>query len=902
VYQFEDDTSVFEIELHAPDGADNNANIPQIIVFPDKDFLFVAEFKKQGEDLLLLGPDDRTAIMFDYFKSTTRAAIVTPDGAGLTGATVEALAQSHHPEDYAQAQAADLPMARRPIGQVQKATGSASVMRNGTLVELQAGDNVSQGDVVQTASNSSLVIKFNDGTVFGLSSSARIVLNEMVYSANASGNSALFTLVQGVIGFVAGRIAKTGDFNVDTPVATMAIRGTAVQTEISATSGITKFSLLTEPDGKVGSFLLYSKLNPSRVIASVSDPAHATVVTPISPSEVRVSEIMKTSDAFQSETSFFRDLFQFFSSTGQKRGSSDVEGIPFLPASATFSSVEGHHETIVPFDLGLPALQRANLSLPEPQPPLSFEGTVVEDGPLARVESTLETRPSGWPIDRPATLPWGVTYDDEAGTFTLDPSHPAYQRLAAGQTEVVKVDYALLDGDTGTPATISWIVTGRNDAPQARPDRVSKVDETGKTVLATGANDSDVDGDALHIVSWSQPLEGRVSLSSSGALVFDAGRDFRALSAGQTATISFKYTISDGHGGFDSATATLHVQGQGSFKAKPISADAGGRLAFNDQPVSLTIEAPSQTTSDTAHLSVSLKLGEVVQPKINVLYAVDISGSTVDPFQGTAVGDLNQDGRSNTILDAEIASLIHLTDRIRGLGFAEEDVTITVIPFNGAANPAEAEGSAQNPVNTAAATFGLGSAGDEAVADFLKGLSTGGDTSFEEALRATLEKLQGLDQGGERNIVYFLSDGNGAGDTADEKAALEAVHHAQISAMGMGSNSSLSGLDLIDNTGTAQRLNAIDQLDVSLLGLPIPGGDVLDIDLFVNGTQLRDVGVEDLTGYPGNLSLGLTLSELNRFAGDHNSVTASVTLSGGQVFTAQLDIAGMLPRSTDLFL
>jgi hypothetical protein len=50
---------------------------------------------------------------------------------------------------------------------------------------------------------------------------------------------------------------------------------------------------------------------------------------------------------------------------------------------------------------------------------------------------------------------------------------------------------------------------------------------------------------------------------------------------------------------------------------------------------------------------------------MNILYVVDISGSTTDRFAGTSVGDLNQDGSANTILDAEIASLIRLTERIR---------------------------------------------------------------------------------------------------------------------------------------------------------------------------------------------------------------------------------------------
>src|SRR5207253_1736395 len=103
---------------------------------------------------------------------------------------------------------------------------------NGVSIILNNGDNVHQGDVVQSGSNSSLGITFIDGSVFGLASNAKMVLNEMVYDPNGSSNSSLLSLVSGTISFVAGATAKHGDMKVDTPVATMGIRGTAVLVEI----------------------------------------------------------------------------------------------------------------------------------------------------------------------------------------------------------------------------------------------------------------------------------------------------------------------------------------------------------------------------------------------------------------------------------------------------------------------------------------------------------------------------------------------------------------------------------------------------------------------------------------------------------------------------------------------
>src|SRR5262249_42653693 len=121
------------------------------------------------------------------------------------------------------------------IGHVTKLTGSATAIRNGVSIILNMGDNVEKNDVVQSGSDSTLGITFIDGTVFGLSANARMVLNEMVYDANGSNNSSLLTLVAGTITFVAGETAKHGDMKVNTPVATMGIRGTAVLVEIDFT-------------------------------------------------------------------------------------------------------------------------------------------------------------------------------------------------------------------------------------------------------------------------------------------------------------------------------------------------------------------------------------------------------------------------------------------------------------------------------------------------------------------------------------------------------------------------------------------------------------------------------------------------------------------------------------------
>ena len=238
---------------HVPDGT---------FVVPDANLIFNGEFKRAGLDLVL-SHEGHEFVVHDYFKGDKRAAIASPDGAHLTGDVVNAL--TGHVQ---YAQAAPGTAAAQVIGHVTKLSGSATAVRNGVSVILNNGDNVEKGDVVSTGADSTLGITFIDGTVFGLSSNARMVLNEMVYDPNGSSNSSLLSLVAGTITFVAGETAKHGDMKIDTPVATMGIRGTAVLTQINfvvpAGGGDPQpqasFQVLVEPNGTTGSYILFDKV------------------------------------------------------------------------------------------------------------------------------------------------------------------------------------------------------------------------------------------------------------------------------------------------------------------------------------------------------------------------------------------------------------------------------------------------------------------------------------------------------------------------------------------------------------------------------------------------------------------------------------------------------------------
>jgi hypothetical protein len=138
------------------------------------------------------------------------------------------------------------------------ATGSVTIEHAGAVViqanvSGQAGtvkvdDLVYLGDVVQTGGRWPGRNQLCCGTSFSLSSKARMALTEFVYDPNGKSNSTLFNLTNGTFTFIAGKIAKTGDMKIDTPVATMGIRGATPHVEVSD-DGTVKFSTLIE-EGK----------------------------------------------------------------------------------------------------------------------------------------------------------------------------------------------------------------------------------------------------------------------------------------------------------------------------------------------------------------------------------------------------------------------------------------------------------------------------------------------------------------------------------------------------------------------------------------------------------------------------------------------------------------------------
>ena len=83
------------------------------------------------------------------------------------------------------------------IGQIRSLFGVVTVVRaNGKTEQVGAGDILSRGDLIETGADGRVGITFSDGTLFNLSSRARMSLDEFVCTSDGHLNSALFNLTQ----------------------------------------------------------------------------------------------------------------------------------------------------------------------------------------------------------------------------------------------------------------------------------------------------------------------------------------------------------------------------------------------------------------------------------------------------------------------------------------------------------------------------------------------------------------------------------------------------------------------------------------------------------------------------------------------------------------------------------
>lgn len=166
------------------------------------------------------------------------------------------------------------------------------------------------------------------------------------------------------------------------------------------------------------------------------------------------------------------------------------------------------------------------------------------------------------------------------GSLNYNPLN-AFQGLSEAATDIISFTYTVENSITTeqAEATVVLTIKGINDPPAAMDDSVqtSIAEVLAGNVLIDNGNgaDSDAEGDDLSVsaVNGSNADIGTEIILASGALltlnadgtfVYDPNAAFDELEAGGSDIDSFDYTLSDGKGGFGTATVTVTVNAPAS--------------------------------------------------------------------------------------------------------------------------------------------------------------------------------------------------------------------------------------------------------------------------------------------------------------------------------------------------
>ncbi len=258
--------------------------------------------------------------------------------------------------------------------------------------------------------------------------------------------------------------------------------------------------------------------------------------------------------------------------------------------------------------------------------------------------------------------------------------------------------------------------------------------------------------------------------------------------------------------------------------------------SFDGLDVTLQATLPNFAT-ESFEIDVDITTSGVA-PKVNLALVIDTSGST----RLSSGSDVDGDGDNDTFLEAQQVAAKAFFQNLIDAGYPPEDVTVTLVEYN-----------------TRADLLGEFTLDQQSLFESeVDDLRSSDATNFERGLKEVIEAWDDRNNdsdpdndvdSGSTNAVVFLSDGerNGGGDGADERDELLEDFGARITAIGVGENSSLSDLNVIDNTpggNSAQKVvDAANLADVISAPPPLPELERIEFVVDSNEDGVADTTV-----------------------------------------------------------
>jgi len=357
-----------------------------------------------------------------------------------------------------------------------------------------------------------------------------------------------------------------------------------------------------------------------------------------------------------------------------------------------------------------------------------------------------------------------------------------YDWLSAGDWTTDTFVYWVSDGHGATDqATMTVTITGVNDAPVAANDTASVNEDavTGNLVPTLLANDADTDtGDTLFIKAVGAGLVG-ANTDTDAALegvTFDASA-YDSLAAGDSTIDTFTYTVSDGHGGTDTASIAITIHGMNDAPVADSDSTSVSEDAVTGNLVPTLLAGDSDIDSGDTLFIKAVGVGLV---GANTDTDAALEGVTFDAaaYDHLAAGDFTTDTYTYTVSDGlggtDTASLFITINGVNDAPVADND---TASVDEDTTSPNLAALMLAGDVDT--------DVGDtlfiKAVGVGLVGVNTDTDAALDTVTfdAAAYDSLAAGDSTID-NFTYTVSDGHGGTDTASIAITIHGMNDAPV--------------------------------------------------------------------------------------------------------------------------